>query len=72
MSNTTDIINNPPHYRGANGMQAIDVIEAFELNYHLGNVVKYVLRCGKKSASPLEDLKKARWYIEREIKRLTT
>lgn len=51
-------------------MECIEVIEAFGLNFHLGNVVKYVLRHDKK-ASPLQDLKKARWYLDREISRLT-
>ncbi len=56
---------NPPHYKG-NGMEAIDVIEAFDLGYRLGNVVKYVLRAGKKGAA-MGDLKKAQWYLEREM-----
>jgi len=42
------------------------VIEAFGLGFHLGNVVKYILRCGKKDAD-IQELKKARWYLEREI-----
>ena len=66
---STDPIN-PQHYK-RNGIECIDVVEAFELGYHLGNAVKYILRAGRKTASPLEDLRKARWYMEREIKRLT-
>jgi 5'-3' exonuclease len=62
-----DMVNAPPHYRGTNS-ETIDVIEAFELNYHLGNVVKYILRADKKGA-PIEDLMKASWYLSREIKR---
>jgi len=61
---------NPPHYQGRGGLQGIDVVEAFELGFHLGNALKYILRCGKKpGADPVEDLKKARWMIDREIAR---
>ena len=55
----------PDHYKG-NRFEAIDIIEDYELNFHLGNVVKYVLRAGKKG-SKLEDLKKAQFYLKREI-----
>lgn len=61
-----DMIGEPPHYKSATGLQAIDVIEAFNLGFHLGNVVKYILRSGRKG-NALEDLKKARWYLERHI-----
>lgn len=64
----TDRVDHPAHY-SAGGIEAIDVIEAFGLGFHLGNVVKYVLRAGRKSADALEDLRKAQWYLEREIKR---
>jgi hypothetical protein len=66
-ANQRDMINKPPHYTSA-AIEVIDIIEAFKLNFHLGNVVKYVLREGKKG-DPLEDLKKARWYLDREIAR---
>ncbi len=59
-----DNVNNPSHYR-RRGIEAIDVIEAFGLNFHLGNVVKYVLR--HKDKDGLQDLKKAAWYLAREI-----
>lgn len=60
-------INHPSHYGGENNpYEAIKVIEAWELNFCLGNVIKYVARAGKKQ-SKLEDLKKALWYLEREI-----
>ncbi len=62
-----DLVNRPAHYIAKNGMEAIDVIEGFELSYKLGAAVKYILRCGKK-LDAIEDLKKARWYIDREIK----
>lgn len=61
-----DAVNHPKHYQGANGMEAIDVIEAFNLNFHLGNVVKYILRKDSKGDA-LQDLKKAKWYLGREI-----
>jgi len=61
-----DNVNHPLHYR-AGGLETIDFIEAKDLNYRLGNVVKYVSRAGKKDTDPLEDLKKAAWYLEREI-----
>ena len=41
-------IDRPPHYQGASGLQAIDVIEAFDLDFSLGNAVKYILRAGRK------------------------
>jgi hypothetical protein len=64
---------NPPHYLGAKGLQAINVIEAFELDYCKGNAVKYLVRAGKKEGeSELDDLEKARWYIERRLMQLRT
>lgn len=64
-----DPINHPSHYtRG--GIETIDVIEAWGLNFHLGNAVKYIARAGFKSPTrEIEDLKKARWYLDREIAR---
>jgi hypothetical protein len=60
-------VNHPPHYtRG--GIEAIDVIEAFDLGFLLGNVVKYLLRADAKGEA-LTDLEKARWYLDREIQR---
>ena len=71
--NVKDNVNFPSHYTRGN-IEVIDFIEAKGLGFHLGNVVKYVARCGyKKSAGKsindkaLEDLKKARWYLDREI-----
>lgn len=55
-----------PSYYACNGVQAIDVIDAYGLGFNLGNVVKYVLRAGKKGAVT-EDLSKAMWYLSREI-----
>ena len=50
--------------------EAINVIEAWGLNFCLGNVIKYVARAGRKTDNPIEDLEKAKWYIEREIEKL--
>lgn len=68
-SATVDIVNHPPHYKAASGMEAIDVIQAFELGFLRGNAVKYLLRAGKKGDA-VTDLKKARWYIDRAIAEL--
>jgi hypothetical protein len=57
----------PEHYKGK--VQPIDLIDAHELNFNLGNVVKYCCRQGKKE-SALDDLKKAQYYLNREIQKL--
>jgi hypothetical protein len=62
---THDPVNHPDHYR-AGSIEVIDVIEAFGLGFRLGNAVKYILRAGRKG-DRIEDLKKARWYLDREI-----
>ena len=62
----TDLVNHPPHYK-AGGFETIDFIEAKDLNYRLGNVIKYVSRAGKKNSDPVQDLEKAAWYLQREI-----
>ena len=65
-----DIINHPAHYNRSS-IEPINVIEKWDLNFNLGNVIKYVERAGYKDPSKtIEDLKKARWYLDREIKRL--
>ena len=62
-----DLVNKPPHYK-TGGVETIDFIEAKDLNYRLGNVVKYVSRAGKKVGSdPVQDLEKAAFYLNREI-----
>ena len=65
-------VDHPAHYGGKdNPYEAIKVIEAWQLNFCLGNCVKYINRAGKKDRLKLiEDLKKARWYLDREIERL--
>ena len=60
----------PKYYKAKSGIQAIDYIEAFNLNFNLGNVIKYVTRAGKKTDNAFEDLQKARWYLNREIERI--
>lgn len=60
-------IDHPDHYGGDTTYEAIKVIEAWGLNFCLGNVVKYISRCGKKPGSdPIDDLRKARVYLVRE------
>jgi hypothetical protein len=61
-----DPVNHPPHYK-TGGIETIDFIEAKDLNYRLGNVVKYVSRAGRKHSDPVQDLEKAAWYLQREI-----
>lgn len=58
-------VNHPTHYQG-NNYEVIDIIEDFSLGFNLGNSIKYILRSDKKG-SKIEDLRKAVWYLEREI-----
>lgn len=61
-------VDHPDHYRKDTGHEAIDVIEAWNLNFNLGNTVKYISRNGLKDPDRfIEDLEKARWYLDREI-----
>ncbi len=67
MADAKEAVDHPAHYGGAgNPYEAIKVIEAWGLGFCLGNTVKYIARAGKKDAT-LQDLKKARWYLDREI-----
>lgn len=63
-----DSVNHPKHYTQSK-IEVIDAIEAWNLNFRLANVVKYVARAEYKN-NKLEDLKKARWYLDREISKL--
>jgi hypothetical protein len=64
-----DIVNHPKHYTGhPSGIECIQVTEY--MGFCLGNAIKYIWRANDKHDSPLEDLRKAKWYIEREIARL--
>ena len=60
-------VNHPDHY--VIGIEPIEVIESWKLNFSLGNAIKYILRSPYKD-NQIEDLEKARWYIDREINRL--
>jgi len=62
-------VKHPSHYGGQDSpYEAIKVIEAWELGFCLGNVVKYISRAGKKEQNDtVQDLKKALWYLERDI-----
>ena len=65
-----DAVNHPAHYTDGK-IGVIAFIEDKGLNFHRGNAVKYISRAGKQDpAKEVEDLKKARWYIDREIRRL--
>lgn len=66
-SRNADLVNHPPHYKSASGLEVIDVIEGFDLGYHEGNILKYLLRWRKKGG--LEDLRKAHWYLARFIEK---
>jgi hypothetical protein len=61
-----DMVNHPPHYIGTNGIEAIDVIDGFNLTYNLGAAVAYLLRCQSKG-DPVTDMRKAVWHISREV-----
>lgn len=65
-----DIVNHPSHYTDGK-IEVIEFIEDKKLNYHRGNAIKYICRAGKKDPQKeIEDLQKAVWYINREIKNL--
>lgn len=63
-----DPVNHPAHYT-MGAVEVISAIEAWQLGYHLGNVIKYVARAGRKGDA-VQDLRKAKWYLEREIERM--
>ena len=66
-------VNHPNHYFADSGIEVIDAIEAWNLNFSRGNAVKYIARAGVKNPDKeIEDLEKAVWYINREIDRLLT
>ena len=67
---TADLVNHPPHYKEG-GIETIDFIEAKNLDYHLGNVIKYVSRADHKG-NKLQDLQKAQWYLNRAIEKITS
>jgi len=59
----------PLYYGREDGIEVIDIIEDWRLGFHLGNVLKYLVRAGKKG-SKISDLKKARWYAERFLAKI--
>ena len=62
-------VKQPAHYQG-DGMNVMQIIEAYDLNFAVGNVIKYMLRAGKKpDEGALDDLRKALWYLNSEIER---
>lgn len=66
---TNDSVNHPSHYTAYKGVEVIDLTE--QMNFNRGNAVKYICRAGLKAAeTELEDLRKARWYLDREIDRI--
>ena len=65
--NKNNLVNNPSHYN-RNGIEVIDVIEAYNLNFRLGNVIKYILRSDLKG-NKKQDLEKALWYLKREVEK---
>ena len=60
----TEKVNHPEHYQSG-VIEVIDIIDAFQLDFYEGNVIKYVLRHNKKNG--IYDLKKAKWYLDRLI-----
>jgi hypothetical protein len=67
---TYETVNHPPHYnKHPSGVEAIDIIEHF--NFNIGNAIKYLWRAGSKPGQEtVEDLRKALWYVNREIDRI--
>lgn len=67
-----DAVNHPSHYNDGK-IEVIEYIEDKKLGFHLGNSIKYISRAGKKDPTKtVQDLEKAKWYLEREIARLKT
>lgn len=65
----TEKVNHPQHYnKHPSGYECIDIVR--HMNFDLGNAIKYIWRAGIKSDNAVEDLRKAIWYLEDEIKRL--
>lgn len=74
MNEIVDMVNHPPHYKSETGMEVIDVIEAFTFDLSgieatdTGNIIKYICRWHAKNG--IQDLEKAKWYIDHLIKHL--
>lgn len=65
MAAKKEMVDHPDHYQSSK-FEVIDIIDDFDLDFYLGNVVKYVLRAGKKDEI-LQELKKAQWYLNRKV-----
>ena len=64
-------VRHPDHYLKSSGHEVIDVINAWELNFSLGNAIKYIARAGRKDTQKeIEDLEKAKFYIEMQIEEI--
>ncbi len=67
---THDDVNHPKHYNSnPSGIECIDVVE--HMGFNVGNAIKYLWRAGHKDPDAIKDLRKAVWYINREIDRLS-
>lgn len=65
-----EYVNHPEHYNRG-GIEFVDIVDSYQLGFYEGNIVKYLLRAGKKPGnSKLQDLKKARWYLSYLIESL--
>ena len=60
-------VDHPKHYN--EGVEAIDVIESWDLNFNVGNVIKYMLRAPYKGEE-IQDLEKAKWYLDRHLENI--
>lgn len=70
MSSNKEMVNHPDHYQFGKDdtYEVIKIIEALEMDFHLGNTFKYIARAGKKETDKeIQDLKKALWYLQRKI-----
>jgi hypothetical protein len=69
MNNIDHTVDHPTHYTShPSGVECIDVAQHF--NFNLGNCIKYIWRSGLKTSDPKQDLQKALWYLENELKRI--
>jgi hypothetical protein len=64
----SDSVNHPDHYQGQ-GIEVIDIIDSFDLDFYRGNIVKYILRADKKG-NEIKDLHKAKWYLDKLIQKM--
>jgi hypothetical protein len=68
-----EFVDHPAHYLKDTGYEVIDIIEAWDLDFCLGNAIKYIARSGRKDKdSEIQDLNKSIWYIKRRIESIST